>query len=154
MYKNNHRRNSPSSMDWTETISLNILDLSCLGNARIKLEVLKLSKVKTRATATEHYLATLQSEFQPKIYPELSRVCVSVCVIINMKLAGRLLGIITDDHAASMVEKKCWALLSSAQIESGSGFGEGDLKACTSTPGGLTCSWWTRGPSCSRRSLT
>jgi len=50
----------------------------------IQLEMLplKVSKVKTRETAaTEHYLATLQrqtvvqSEFQPKIYPELSCVC-------------------------------------------------------------------------------
>ena len=66
----------------------------------IQLEVLllKVSKVKTRETAaaTEHYLATLQSEFQPKIYPELS------CVCDNKYEIARFLGIITDDHAASM----------------------------------------------------
>ena len=93
MYKNNHRRNSPCSMDWTETkvrISWTWV-VWAMQDLWIQLEMLplKVSKVKTRETAaTEHYLATLHSAANGRTEwisaQDISWI--ELCVIINMKL--------------------------------------------------------------------
>ena len=89
MYKNNHRRNSLCSMDWTET-KFEYLGLELFGQCKTCEYDWKCCRWSFRKgcnwklfSYTSAANGLVQSEFQPKIYPELS-CC--VCVIINMKL--------------------------------------------------------------------